>query len=683
MPIEKVPDQPGLWREPGWKPQTPGVYALIAGVSRYPHLPDGGGPEASDAFGLAQLGSSASTAASLFEWLRGGFRHDGLPLVWCRLLLSPTAKETKALDAAGITHYAEPTDANLKFAIQSWTGAVPAKDLPASESRTLFFFSGHGVQSHWTPVLLPSDYLDPQFGAPQLQNCISAAELRKWMEQHPAGEHLALLDACRNEFDPLASLGATANSVFPLQNAAGGVPRTAATLMTTPNTFAYQLPGRPYTVFGEAVLEAVRGMADPAGGKLAFRKFVDYVKPRVNAILRDAGASAEQSVRPSVDGDDGLVVTDLAPPAPAGPLHAALTAPAPAQPMMASHGQKRRMLRTEDRIAVDLLRGDLNESVRRFGHEYASMIWERGQVAFHSLQDGARLQDAAEVLAVERNEESSVVHVDLGLSARSSGVLMVFEGNEHVHGGRLAVALPTDENGEVPVRVSMMIARAGAEQHPKIGSVTARLGAHSTNDHYLYLWTLAEHARFESTLEAAKCAEPGRLKAAVQDKLRAETAAIASALLLARAGQIDKVGNWPCNIMNWFPLDPDGAVAWAEALRDAQRREDRELLGRPVKDEDIAAAVCKLLERGVPFFADSLDFADRQVRELLHTGIGEPWQSKLQLLAGALERFFEVGTPAGEFVAVRGLPRPSWQSPGEGPLTVQEMIAILRGPPKR
>ena len=41
------------------------------------------------------------------------------------------------------------------------------KQAPAStHSRSVFFFSGHGVGANRTPLLLPADYLDPQFGDP-------------------------------------------------------------------------------------------------------------------------------------------------------------------------------------------------------------------------------------------------------------------------------------------------------------------------------------------------------------------------------------------------------------------------------------------------------------------------------------------------------------------------------------
>ncbi|HSV46369.1 MAG TPA: hypothetical protein VLJ58_11320, partial [Ramlibacter sp.] len=73
MALELVGNTVGLWRDPQWAPGMPGVYAVIVGVSAYPHL-KGGHKPAPETHGLEQLVSSASTAAALFTWLRTSFR---------------------------------------------------------------------------------------------------------------------------------------------------------------------------------------------------------------------------------------------------------------------------------------------------------------------------------------------------------------------------------------------------------------------------------------------------------------------------------------------------------------------------------------------------------------------------------------------------------------------------------
>ena len=166
MPLEIVQSRLGLWRDPQWSAGMPGVYALISGVSAYAHLDGGTGTPAPDGHGLEQLLSSANTAASLFKWLRQSFKRQDMPVVWCYLLLSPTPAERAVFDNDGLRHYAEPNYIGLQQAIQLWTGNAPQPAAAARASRTLFFFSGHGVQSNWNALLLPSDYLDPELGQP-------------------------------------------------------------------------------------------------------------------------------------------------------------------------------------------------------------------------------------------------------------------------------------------------------------------------------------------------------------------------------------------------------------------------------------------------------------------------------------------------------------------------------------
>ena len=398
MMLEIVAGKPGLWRETGWTKDTPGVYALVVGVSAYPFL-EGGATPAPDTHGLGQLLSSASTAARLFDWLRGSFRRENLPVVWCYLLLSPTAKERADFDAQGLKHYAEPTYANLRTAIQAWTGSVPANPPASENSRTLFFFSGHGVQSNRDAVLLPSDYLDPGFGNPDFQNCIGVDDLWVWMKESPVAEHVALLDACRNEFTPLASKGASAHGMFPKHPPAGPSPQSAATLdATSPNAVAYQMPGHPLTFFGQAVIEALDGAAGGADTTLQFGEVVDYVQPRVNILLKDAtGQPLDQSVYFRFAGKRrDFVFAEIARRQTLGFGAPAATSRAPGMALPEPSAVVQDALRARfddalevrDAIRLQELAASFPEAHRRFGHEYATFPWVDGRAGLYALEDG-------------------------------------------------------------------------------------------------------------------------------------------------------------------------------------------------------------------------------------------------------------------------------------------------------
>jgi hypothetical protein len=688
MPLEIVAGKPGLWRETGWTRDMPGVYALVTGVSAYPYL-EGGTTPAPDTCGLGQLLCSASTAARVFDWLRSSFRRQDLPVVWCYLLLSPTSEERARLDADGLTHYAEPTYANLCIAIKAWTGSVP-KDPPAStRSRSLFFFSGHGVQVNRKGVLLPSDYLDTTLGDPDFQSCIGVEDLREWMEESPVAEHVALLDACRNEFPPLASRGANAHGVFPKNPPTGAPPLAAASLAaTSPNAVAYQMPGHAVTFFGQAVLEALAGSAAGADTRLEFSRFVDYVKPRVNVLLKEASQEPlEQAVRQRLEGDD-FVVTEIARKpvlgfgAPADPSRTpAMAAPDPSVVVQdALRARFDDALEVRDAIRLQELAASFPEAHRRFGHEHATFPWVDGRAELYSLEDGLPCSAAATIHRVKRNDASSIVQVDLALDPRRGGVLLVFQGADHVQRERLALALPTDQYERVPVRLTLSIERMGDEPWPKLQKIEARLGPSDWNPHYQYLWTLAREADLGSLRKAAERAEPGRLKAAAQDKQAAETAAAAGMLLLGRVGRIADVHDWTRNLMRWFPWVPDGAVLWAESLRSALARGESQPYGITDPVEELLAALEELARRGVPFFDETLDLADSIVRHLRRTQLSDGRRERLEALARWLGRALAVTVPAGHFLVVPGLPRPEVAGAGSGALTVPEILGLLRGP---
>ncbi len=697
MALQIVAGTPGLWRDPQWVQEMPGVYALVVGASRYPHFKDGDQPSP-DSFDMGQLVSSAGTAAEIFEWLRDGFQHQDLPVVWCKLLLSPTAQEKATLDMRGLSHYTEPTHSALRDAIDMWTGNVPATGAAAGRSRTFFFFSGHGVEVHWKPLLLPSDYLNPALGKPKLENCFDVRELQGWMESNPVAEHLALIDACRNQFPPLASKGSAANTSFPVIAAGGGYPRVAASLTSTsPSAVAYQTAGRSCTFFGEAVLEALRnGIVGGNDTRLEFRELVDYVKPRINALLKEAqpDTTLDQTARQRIEGDDILVVTEITV-RPVTRSRGALlrggagasaqrrSAPTTTTVVEAVAARFDPALSVQQPIALDAMRQDIGQIHRRFGHEYASDLWRDG-MALYAMGDGRRIEsDASVVHDVQRNDASSLVQVDLALAPRVGGVLLVFEGAQFVQRERLAVALPTDANGSVPIRLNLAFGRVSDGDPIKLQRIEARLGPSGNNPHYQHLWKLTREADLGSLGHAAELADPAALKQAAQDKINGQTAAVAGMLLLARAGRIDDVQDWTRNLMRWFPAIPDGAVLWAESLRSAMEHGTPAPFGVQTPIEEMASALQNLGKRGLPFFADNLELAERLLRHVLRHLPEGAQRTRLRRIQQRLEQVFQTAMPSGHFIALAGLPRPAWLAKGrgkykeKGALSVPEMLSLL------
>lgn len=698
-------DEPGLWLDPEWREGMPGVYALIVGVSEYTHLTDGKRP-APETYDLGQLAVSARTAAAIFRWLNTQFVRDGLPLVWCRLLLSPTADERETLSAWNIHHYERPTYRALVEAIDQWSVSIPRGGAAAGASRSLFFFSGHGLQANWTPLLLPSDYLKPPFSAPRLQHCISVKEMQQWMETHPAREHLALIDACRNEFSPLANKGATANTLFEVVPTAGPVPAAVATFSAAaPKETAYQHPAQDYTFFGRALLESLEGAAEPAmlarDGEMMveFLRLVRHVKPRVNALLREVGAQVEQTAFPTLRPVDAeFILTELAPPL-AWPAQEALQDAAQEAPQDAARPRSfMDSSRDAQQIVDDHFKvidarpapiaelRDFPSAHRRFGHEYASEQWAVDGFHVHDLRDGSLIADDRNVVIVtrtERDEESLMVRVDLELRAQweaPEGLLLVFDRPGEVAAGRLAIPVPTDPGCVVPLRLTLTLAPPPSRGRPRLQRVEARLGPSDSNVHYQYLWELLKVVRFGSFADAARAADPKRLKAAVGDKWEAPTAAIAGAITLARGGQLAQVGDWTRNLMNHFP-HPDGAVLWAESLRVALDAGDPTPFGELDPLGAIAEAMLTLETRGVPFFNESCSLAAELLAYLRRrkSELGRPMQERLMHVRRMFRRIFQISRPSGQLLMVAAASAKGRSLAVEAaPLSSAEIYAALR-----
>ncbi len=707
----------------------PGLYSVIIGISRYPHF-DGGGQPAPETHGLGQLHNSAQTAARVFQWLSSGFQFADLDPVWCKVLLSPTDEEAVKIRNSGLRHYGAADDASMRTALDQWTAAMPISGSAARESRTLFFFSGHGVHRGWHPVLLPSDYLKPSFGPNGLRKCLSGREFRDWMETHPVAEHIALFDACRNEGSPMDRLGVEPNTLLtpgPLGPGPRAVARFYATL---PTEAAYQLPNSDLTIFGQAVLEALDGRGIQISD-LDWDTFTEYVQPRVTFLIKQANRNLTQTVRPTLDPSNAnLVVTsfpaDRAQPS-AGVVGAdgaaqpdsrsvgaaprvshrggggtsearamsPISTPAPVRPaealesrrglpVLTASGAQAELERdltegSSERAPISSLR-DFGVAHHHFGHEFLSELWVDGAFQLLSLADGqaiATSSGGAALADVRRNRSGSHVLADLMLEPGSDGVLAVFQPAGQQPSTRFAIILPRDPYTPLLIQLDIQMAVGAAISRARI---EARLGPADGDDHQ-YLWTLLGRARFESVGVAARELDVGRLVRFVEDKQAYPTAAFAGALLLASGGRLAQVGDWTRNLMNWFPATADGPVLWAESIRAAVRD-----YGVPddwrVDDPygEMVNALAAFKERGLPFFAAAIPLAEAQVRFLRQhrARLTGPQRRVVESIRRRLERLLRATRPSGQFIE---LTRASEIGKTHRPMTNREMLEMARPAP--
>jgi len=262
----------------------PGIHALLVGVSRYPHLPGGGGTAAEEPLGLQQLDATARTADIIYKWLLKADQEKRLPLplATVRLLLSPSEKESDltAVDAATWSNFAKEAKA--------WRTAASA----SKEEMTFFYYSGHGIErSKGDSVLLPADFGDPEGGAilnraVDMRHIVSGMAPPNDPAKQIANGQLYFVDACRTpagdlkqyEWEEVPKIWSIANSgvdnrAYPIYYAA------------VPGATAYALPEKQ-TLFSMALIDCLDRLAaiGPEGGDSRWR----VTSLSLNDALEDA-----------------------------------------------------------------------------------------------------------------------------------------------------------------------------------------------------------------------------------------------------------------------------------------------------------------------------------------------------------------------------------------------------------
>lgn len=666
MALEPVAADPGLWREPGWVPNAPGLYALIIGISQYDHL-EGGPAPAPDTFGLGQLHVSASTACAVFDWLRTDYRCEGVRPVWCRLLLAPTVAEAAELDRRGVKHYGRPDYATIVRALASWTGSLPSQDAAAAASRSFIFFSGHGVQAAFHPLLLPSDYLDPTYNRPRLQDCVSTREIRAWMETCGAGAHLAIYDACRNEFAPLTAKGVTAHGAIEAVETGGQPPGVVATFWATaPNGMAYQ-PAEAsgaLTFFGGALIEGLKGASvAPLSGltppyPVDFNGLVGYVRRRVLSQLRAVNEQLQQNVHSALEPSDTPFVVALTDTA---------TALANSLGWNLNHSDPGGVRGLAPVSHLVGRQPDLDTHPFEQYPPAPEAIAELLRPPFFRLKPMLPYESVSDVSVADVRLVSEGAQDGQILTARArmtlppsrGGVLAVFEHETRVARASVAIPLPTDPRVRVPIELTLTLRRGEQGQAPTLLMVTAALGS-SDDAAYLFLSNLGRRLTLGGAIDAYFS---GRQAAGFQelDLLRKvasrPTVCVALTLQLIRAGKLDKVARqFP--LLTALRVVPDSnvdvTILRAVVLHLRLLKEEDESKVREDLRQAIEALGSRLLD-GVPIFSESIYLADELATALSRRPeLSEEQRETLRRVEARLDRIMQHSTPADQFVAYAG-----------------------------
>ena len=330
----------GLWVNDDWSEGDPGLFAVVIGVSSYAHLDEGTDP-AKTTYGLGQLEVSALTAYSVFKWLRDRYDIDDCPIAKCWMLLSPTSDELQHTPELA-ENLLLPTFDNCSHALKHWYGYMDAQPKVAgANSRSFFFFSGHGLEVHQEEqVLLPSDYLRPP--APNPNTAISAQNLQGSLGSLDIGHQFFFFDACRNDDKELRGKVMEGTKILPEDEAAlvsESILSSTVLYATASGQQAFQQPDPKsgISIFGRALLD---GLVGTPKIKLESRKnrtavtlfpLQGYIKGRVVELLnaedktlkmpvRFAGRHVEDVDVTLLAGETSKIATPPEPPQPVTPL---------------------------------------------------------------------------------------------------------------------------------------------------------------------------------------------------------------------------------------------------------------------------------------------------------------------------------------------------------------------------
>ncbi|MGQ0682032.1 caspase family protein [Bradyrhizobium sp.] len=673
MALQPDDNEQGLWINREWTPGTPGVFALIIGVSRYPHL-EGGETPAAETYGLKQLPASALTAYRFFDWLRDGYTLAGLPVARARLLLSPqkagngsAVDELAGCDAAVCAWAQEATYLNCKTAIERWYAEMQQQPASTASGRSLFFFSGHGMELRQLhQFLLPSDYLRPP-----VQPLNESIGTRNLIDSLPylAGvrSHVLLFDGCRNDVDKLRGRNVVGAPILNdnLPSAINPHHEQGVLSATASGLQAYS-PIRPgsLSLFGQALLEGLRVKPDPPLDEapiavrrkgtvdaIAINPLASYIKGRVAALIKNANESLIQIVRADVSSPDAGNPIDLAEVARAPPLPPAspmieeifiestsdagepgggtsrasrvwvessarpATGTKPVVPRGAWFDARSRYGAPVRPVAPLPSGATKDENYQRlhddvFGSEAITIPW-MDRLRVSRLSGGETQGWRAIEIKQSAHQDAAIHRVQLHVRIkpphdRIGHLLTVVD----LTGRKLGCVLPFDSNDTL-YQLEIDSEKNGG-RFIRFAAYISPASPGPAGD-VAIAW---DRLRALDATEAATSLDKGVLNAKrraelvlSQKSLSPMGAAVASVLLL-KGNRFSMMHDWTRNVANWFKWIPDGIVLWTEQCRRMAR-------GAPLERDLIPWFVRELSQRSLPFTADAMGFAANITDDIL------------------------------------------------------------------
>jgi hypothetical protein len=626
--------KPGLFVNPDWQPGTPGTFAVIIGVSEYPYL-EGGSEfrEGDDAFTLGQLHVSAATARAFFQWLAEWYDYPPAPPAQCWLLLSPTVSELQAFGDAAVDDLvaAPATLTNCELAIQSWYEAMTQLTARAgATSRSLFFFTGHGLevwQDH--QILLPSDYL--RRPGRSVNDAISTANLLKGLASSTVTNHFLFADACRNDVPQLREYVVEGRQILNVRSAAATNPDAFTGILyasaSGTETWQPRELEQGLSLFGDALVHGLRGVegierhgCDGHHCEIQFPPLKAFVNARMAQLLNEFSSPEKARVRQGGSPPDGgiTLVPDVAAPAPApGPAPASLAS------LLADRYQvvHTNLAWTPGRYDPTVP-GQFREAHEIFGSERMIEIWADSARA-HDLATGDEVpREEIVIRQVRRSKDTKAFRISVQLPSSRHGHWLSFT---DPRGQRFASSLAVDARERAPV-YELTIDFELEPEHPvdsssrSVSTVEVRLSPLNRGR----LGRIAEiWDAYETQNAAVAVGElPDPLLPEIVSGYDGWLPATVASLLLIRARRLVVLPDWwPWPLSDLFPDNPDVSVLRVEQ----QRLKADEESQHAVALEQLS----RLAEQGLPRLAELLPMAWRQLTELPEQ-TDAPWRLDLQ-----------------------------------------------------
>jgi Caspase domain len=595
--------KPGEWQNPAWSPGTPGVFALIIGVSHYAHLQDD-----NNSMHMGSLHVSAITAYRFFEWLSGVYRLEGVPVASCRLLLAPTREEL-ACEPRLAEHSCIPTFEHCSDAILNWYSEMESLTLSDAErSRSVFFFSGHGLEvTEEMQVLLPHDYLRPP--VKQYNRAIGTNNLRRGLKALKVNRHFLFMDACRNDHDNLKQQDPLEGS--PILNQVLGLSRNSRCLVPLffssaagKESFQPSDPQQGISMFGSALLEGLRGTGlkpncDDQRCVINLDPLLGYCKQRIPLIAQQRfNQTIEQEVRLSGDYVQDPITEVPTPPRPPTQLNVRPTPPPPDR------------LPVHPDVPSDWRPDDFHEAHDVFDSERVTEPFLNARVFSYASGEWLAQEDDFRIYAVKHSTDRQIYEVDLGLARnyladtiywlkiadplRTFGVIMPTAHQKIRY--QLQLELSYDHSHGEPSHFTRVALSLSEQSDAPYGMLAKAWNAYRNA-------SLSSATRIILSPQSAK-----DMERVLHDKVDSPLGSAIAGLLLVRGNEWPRLHHWLRNVANLFPWFADGSVLWAEQL----------LQQYPSNLESRREALVYLLqldERELPLLAEVLAVAYSRLQE--------------------------------------------------------------------